>query len=29
MNYLLQLALFIAGWWVLQVWIFPKLGVPT
>jgi hypothetical protein len=28
-NDLLQLALFIAGWWVLQAWVFPKLGVPT
>jgi hypothetical protein len=26
---LLQLALFFAGWWVLQAWVFPKLGVPT
>ncbi len=29
MNDLLQLALFIAGWWVLQVWILPRLGVPS
>ncbi len=29
MNDLLQLALFVAGWWVLQVWILPRFGVPT
>ncbi len=29
MSDLLQLVLFLAGWWVLQTWIFPRLGVPT
>ncbi len=29
MSDLLQLALFVAGWFVLQTWVLPKLGVPT
>ncbi len=29
MSDLLQLVLFVAGWWVLQTWLFPRLGVPT
>jgi len=29
MSDLLQLALFIAGWWALQTWVLPALGVPT
>jgi len=29
MSDFLQLILFIVGWWVLQTWVFPRLGVPT
>ena len=29
MNDLLQLVLFVAGWWVLQTWIFPRFGIQT
>ena len=29
MSDLLQLALFIGGWFVLQTWVLPRLGVPT
>jgi hypothetical protein len=29
MSDLLQLVLFVAGWWVLQTWVLPRLGVPT
>jgi len=29
MTDFLQLALFVAGWWVLQTWVLPRLGVPT
>jgi hypothetical protein len=29
MSDLLQLVLFLAGWWVLQAWVLPRLGVPT
>jgi hypothetical protein len=29
MSDVLQLVLFIAGWWVLQAWVLPRLGVPT
>ncbi len=29
MSDLLQLALFIVGWFVLQTWVLPRLGVPT
>jgi hypothetical protein len=25
----LQLVLFVVGWWVLQTWVLPRLGVPT
>jgi hypothetical protein len=26
---LLQLILFVAGWWALQTWVFPRLGIQT
>ncbi len=26
---LLYLVLFVAGWFLLQAWILPRLGVPT
>ncbi len=29
MSDMLQMALFVAGWFVLQNWVLPKLGVPT
>jgi hypothetical protein len=29
MSDLLQLVLFVGGWFVLQTWVLPKLGVPT
>jgi hypothetical protein len=29
MSDFLQLVLFMAGWWVLQTWVLPRLGVPT
>jgi hypothetical protein len=29
MSDLLQLVLFLVGWWVLQAWVLPRLGVPT
>jgi len=29
MSDVFQLVLFIAGWWVLQAWVLPRLGVPT
>jgi hypothetical protein len=29
MSDFLQLILFIVGWWALQTWVFPRLGVPT
>jgi hypothetical protein len=25
----LQLVLFVVGWWALQTWVLPRLGVPT
>jgi hypothetical protein len=28
-NDLLQLALFMIGWWILQRWILPAAGVPS
>jgi hypothetical protein len=28
-NDLLQLILFVAGWYFLQRWLLPRLGVPT
>jgi hypothetical protein len=29
MSDFLQLVLFMVGWWVLQTWVLPRLGVPT
>ena len=29
MSDFLQLVLFVVGWWVLQTWVLPRLGVPT
>jgi hypothetical protein len=29
MSDFLQLVLFMVGWWVLQTWLLPRLGVPT
>jgi len=29
MSDALLLLAFIAGWWLLQGWLLPKLGVPT
>jgi hypothetical protein len=29
MDYLRQLILFFAGWYVLQRWLLPKAGVPS
>ena len=29
MSDFLQLVLFIAGWWALQAWVFPRLGIQT
>lgn len=29
MKDLLLLAGMIGGWWVLQAWLLPRLGVPT
>jgi hypothetical protein len=29
MSDLLQLVLFVVGWFVLQNWVLPRLGVPT
>ena len=29
MSDMLQMALFVAGWFVLQTWVLPRLGVPT
>jgi len=29
MSDFLQLVLFMIGWWVLQTWVLPRLGVPT
>jgi len=29
MSDLLQLALFLIGWTVLQRWVLPRLGVPS
>jgi hypothetical protein len=29
MSDFLQLILFVVGWWVLQTWIFPRLGIQT
>lgn len=29
MNDWVGIALLLAGWWLLQVWVLPRLGVPT
>lgn len=29
MSDMLQMALFVAGWFVLQTWVFPMLGIRT
>jgi len=29
MSDFLQLVLLMVGWWVLQTWVLPRLGVPT
>ena len=29
MNDWVGIALLLAGWWLLQAWVLPRLGVPT